>query len=68
MTLTHPEHVRVINGTAKLYGIGYVHYRDGTGRIRTIGFCRVLTLPEVAPMDEGGRFRVFPDSDYEYED
>ncbi len=63
---TEQESIR--DGFTKLYCIGYLHYWDGLNRLRTTGFCRVLTFPEHADASDIGRFRVSQDPDYEYED
>jgi hypothetical protein len=68
-TLTKEEAFDILQERSQLYCIGYVSYQDNAGRTRITGFCRVLTFPKdfIAHLDSG-RFRVFDDPDYEYED
>jgi hypothetical protein len=61
--------VEIHKGDVRLYCLGFFHYLDPTQRRRTTAFCRVLTFPEKSgPRQDNGRFRVFDDPDYEYED
>jgi hypothetical protein len=67
--LNDSQNVAIRRGNSQLYCVGYIHYADGARRIRTTAFCRVLTFPEFPTSHQDtGRFRVFDDSDYEYED
>jgi hypothetical protein len=70
-TILTPElNVCVHNRTHKLLCVGYVSYLDASERLRITGFCRVLEFPEnsAGPHKDNSRFRLFKDSDYEYED
>jgi hypothetical protein len=56
-------------GRSKLYCVGWLSYLDNAGRMRITGFCRVLEFPLKATSHaDNSRFRIHPDSDYEYED
>jgi hypothetical protein len=51
-----------------LYCVGYLHYADSVGNIRTSAFCRVLEFEQISlSWVDTGRFREFKDPDYEYE-
>jgi hypothetical protein len=66
--LAEADEVSIRNHEAKFYCVGYLHYRDDIGRVRTTAFCRALTLSERLGIIQGGRFIKVEDPDYEYQD
>jgi len=67
--LTDDDNTGIRKRSCELFCLGYVHYLDSVRRVRTTAFCRVLNFPQFPKTHEDtGRFRVCPDSDYEYED
>jgi hypothetical protein len=66
-TLSELQTYAIPKGDLALYCVGYVHYVDGVGQIRTTAFCRKLIFAENASSwVDTGRFRIFDDPDYEY--
>jgi hypothetical protein len=64
-TFTANQEFGIGQRKANLYCMGYVHYRDGVGRLRTTAFCRVLKFD---PVHGTGFFGSAGEPDYEYED
>jgi hypothetical protein len=58
--------IAVRDGTADFYCVGYLHYMDGSGNVRTTAFCRRLILSK--PLRSSGHFVTVENLDYEYED
>jgi hypothetical protein len=56
--------IAVRTALAAFYCIGYLHYMDSAGNVRTTAFCRKLLLDD----GRSGRFILTENSDYEYED
>lgn len=69
--LSDEDNVAIRGGRSRLYCIGHVEYIDTSAnpRVRRTNFCRVLEIPK-NPRSylDIGRFRVWPDPDYEYQD
>jgi hypothetical protein len=68
LTISATESSEIVRGLSKLYCIGFIHYRDGGGSVRTTAWCRVLTPHKLGPDQWKGRFSVVDDPDYEYQD
>jgi len=62
--LTEADEIDVRNNAADFYCVGYLHYMDSAGRIRTTAFCRRLVLEG----QRSGHFVKVEHPDYEYED
>jgi hypothetical protein len=58
---------KIGSGDRSLYCLGFIHYKDGAGNVRTTAFCRILEFAQ-ANWVESARFRMManPDPDYEY--
>jgi hypothetical protein len=63
-TLSKDQLAAISSGHSKLYCIGYIHYADRLGNVRTTAFCRELQLGILAG---SYRFIVPKDADPDYE-
>jgi hypothetical protein len=54
-------HIDIINGTIKLYAMGWIRYADGQNVTRETRFCRIWNASE-------RRFGTVDNPDYEYAD
>ena len=43
--ITDKQNIKLQEGLATLYCLGFVTYLDAPGRLRTIAFCRAMTFP-----------------------
>jgi hypothetical protein len=67
--LTEDDHAGIRSGARILYCFGRVMHRPARAQgIHTTAFCRKLELRPNASVDDHGRFRLYNDPDYEYQD
>jgi len=64
--ISDEDNAAIRDGKKVLYCFGYVTYEDSKDRPRTTAFCRRLKPPIYG--SENGKFVLYEDPDYEYED
>jgi hypothetical protein len=67
-SITEDDEIKIRNGNADLYCLGYLHYVDSIRRSGLTSFCRRFVLDEGKGASSGGHFVRTNDPDYEYED